>query len=147
MRRRISHRDKLLIGVLGVFVGTSTRAATITARENPYAKAIVNRNAFSLNAPLPTIVVPPRPPLPRITLQGVTTINGRRQVLFKVQFPSKAGEPAREISCVLSEGERMGEIKVLEIDQRAGTVKFNNHGSEQTLNLWKAETTTAESRG
>jgi len=39
------------------------------------------------------------------------------------------------MSCVLSEGERQGEIEVLEIDGRAGTVKFSNHGTVQTLNL------------
>jgi hypothetical protein len=88
---------------------------------------------FSLNmATLPTIVDPPLPPPPLIVLQGLTNINRRRQVLFKVQ---KSGAPAREISCVLSEGERQGEIAVLEIDEKSGTVKFNNHGIEQTLNL------------
>lgn len=133
----MSHGDKLLICLLGVLVlGANTRAATATAKKNPYAKAIVGRNVFSLtSAPPATIVDPAPPPLPRITLQGVTTLLCRGQVLFKIHMPSKPGEPAREISCVLSEGERQGEIEVLEIDEKAGTVKFSNHGTVQTLNL------------
>ncbi len=135
--RFLSLGGKFRVCLLGVLVlGANTYAATATTKENPYAKAIVGRNAFSLNAaPLPTIVDPPRPPPPRITLQGVTTILGRRQVLFKTQMPAKPGEPAREMSCVLSEGERQGGIEVVAIDEKAGTVRFNNHDILQTLNL------------
>jgi hypothetical protein len=134
MRIRIGGKCRVGVDLLGTFVLCAhVHAATATARSNPYAKAIVGRNVFSLNrATLPTIVDPPLPPPPLIILQGLTNINRRRQVLFKVQ---KSGAPAREISCVLSEGERQGEIAVLEIDEQSGTVKFNNHGIEQTLKL------------
>jgi hypothetical protein len=138
MRIRIlRHGGKCRICLLGALVLTAnTHAATATPKGNPYAKSIVGRNAFGLNAAPPPIIVDPlRLPPPHITLQGLTTILRRRQVLFKLQMPSKPGEPAREISCVLSEGERQGEIEVLEIDDHAGTVKFNNHGTEQTLSL------------
>ena len=138
MRIRIlSHGGRVRICLLGVLVlAANTHAATAIARNNAYARAIVGRNVFGLNpAPLSEIVVPPPLPPPRIILQGLTNINRRRQVLFKVQMPSKTGEPAREISCVLSEGERQGEIEVLEIDEKAWTVKFRNHGIVQTLNL------------
>ena len=122
---------------LGVLVlGANTDAATVMPKENPYLTAIIGRNAFSLNtATVQTIVDPPPPPPPQIILQGLTSINRRRQVLFKVQMPSKPGEPAREISWVLSEGERQGGIEVLEIDEKAWTVKFRNHGIVQTLSL------------
>lgn len=131
----VGHCGKLRVWLLGLLVlGTNIHAATATTRANPYAKSIVSRNVFSLNA-APTMVVPPRPPPPPITLQGVTSILPRRQALFKVQMPAKPGEAAREISCVLAEGERVGEIEVLEIDWRAGSVRFNNHGTVQTLNL------------
>ena len=137
MRIRIlSHGGKFRVCLLGVLfvLGDSSHAVTETAKENPYAKAIMGRNVFSLNAGRPPTLDPPRPPPPHITLQGVTgrAILGRRQVLFKVQ---KSGAPAREMSCVLSEGERWGEIEVLVIDEIAGTAKFNNHGTVQTLNL------------
>ncbi len=138
MRTRIvSQSDKLLLGVMaGCLLSTVSPAATGTPKENPYARTIVGRNAFSLNkeAPAKTVVPPPVLP-PRIILQGVTNILPRRQVLFKVQMPARPGTPVREISCVLSEGERLGEIEVLEIDVRAGTIKFNNHGFVQTLTM------------
>ncbi len=104
---------------------------------NPY-EAIAGRNVFSLKPPPP----PPNPedlikkdPPPKIRLQGLTTILGRRQVLFKSQTPAKPGQPAKDESYVLSEGERQGEIEVVAIDENAGTVKFNNHGTVETLNM------------
>jgi hypothetical protein len=161
----LSHIREFRVCLLSVLVlGANTHAATIIPKENPYAKAIVGRNVFSLISPSPArIVDPPPTPRPRITLQGVTTMLGRRQVLFKVHVPPRPSEPAREMSgilsdakyqmsfkeqvpprpgepaneafFVLSEGEREGEIEVLEIDERAGTVRFNNHGSVEILNL------------
>lgn len=112
-------------------------AVTPSDQGNPY-DAIVGRNVFSLKPPPP----PPNPedlikkdPPPKIRLQGLTTILGRRQVLFKSQTPAKPGQPAKDESYVLSEGERQGEIEVVAIDENAGTVKFNNHGTPETLNM------------
>ena len=122
MRIRIlGHGGKFRVYLLGVLaLGSNTDAATANDKNNPYARSIVGRNVFRLNpAPLSEIVVQQRPPPPRIILQGLTSINRRRQVLFKVQMPSKPGEPAREMSWVLSEGERQGGIEVLEIDEKA----------------------------
>lgn len=112
-------------------------AVTPNDAGNPY-ETIVGRNVFSLKPPPP----PPNPedlikkdPPPKIRLQGLTTILGRRQVLFKSQTPAKPGQPAKDESFVLSEGERQGEIEVVAIDENAGTVKFNNHGTVETLNM------------
>ena len=102
----------------------------------PY-EAIVGRNVFGLKPPtvVPTVTEEPAVPAPKIRLQGLTTILGRRQVLFKASLPAKPGEPAREQASVLSEGDREGEITVLEIDELNGTVKFNNYGYVMTLNM------------
>lgn len=111
-----------------------------TASDNPYADTIVGRNVFSLKSPPP----PPNPedlikkdPPPKILLQGLTTGLVGRRVLFKVQFPAKPGQPAKEESFVLSEGERQGEIEVLEINEKTepAVVKFNNHGTIEPLNM------------
>lgn len=124
---------------LGALILTGVVACAATADAgNPYADTIVGRNVFSLKTPPP----PPNPedlvkkdPPPKILLQGLTTILGRRQVLFKVQLAAKPGQPAKEESYVLTEGERQGEIEVLEIDENAGVVKFNNHGTVEPLNM------------
>jgi len=120
-----------------VALAGGVRAATADA-DNPYSDTIVGRNVFSLKEPPP----PPNPedlikkdPPPKILLQGLTTILGRKQVLFKVQQPAKPGQPAQEESFVSAEGERQGEIEVLEIDEIAGVVKFDNHGTIEPKNM------------
>src|SRR5262249_9054084 len=60
-----------------------------------------------------------------------------KQVLFKISMSPKPGDPPKEMALVMSEGERQGEVEVLEIDEPGGVIKFNNHGQEQTLTLEK----------
>lgn len=56
-------------------------------------------------------------------------------MLFKAVAATKPGEPAREFSAILSEGESCGEITAWEINPRTGKVRFGNHGREQWLSL------------
>jgi hypothetical protein len=108
---------------------------TAGSPNHPY-KVIPATNVFRLRSPpAKQAETPEQMPLPKITLQGITTILGRRQALFKVTLPARPPEPAKEIACVLSEGERVGEIEVLEINMPSSTVKFKNHGLEQSLTL------------
>lgn len=124
-----------LVTILSLIVLVSaTRTYAVTA-DNPY-QAIVGRNVFSLKPPPP----PPNPedlikkePPPKIKLQGLNTILGRRQVLFKV--PAKPPGQPKEESFVMNEGERQGEIEVLEINMQAESVRFRNHAQEQLLNM------------
>ena len=112
-------------------------ALTSDSSGNPY-HGIVERNIFDIHAALPPPPPDPnigRPPPPTIKLQGITDILGRKQVLFKVQLPPKGGAPAKEESFILTVGERQGEIEVLEINPKAGTVKMNNYGVVTNLSL------------
>src|SRR5258708_17514997 len=106
---------------------------------NPYQN-IIDRNAFSLKPPPP----PPDPeatkaPVLKITLTGITTILGNKRVLMKTAPPpGKPGEsPKTEQSYILTEGQREGDIEVIEIDDKAGSVKVNNAGTVQTLTFEK----------
>ena len=81
------------------------------------------------------MVDPPPQALPEIFVQGTTSILGIRRVLFKVRTPAAPGQQAMEKSCILGEGERQDEVEVLVIDETTGTVRFNNHGTIQTLSL------------
>jgi hypothetical protein len=108
------------------------------ASHNPYA-AIAERNVFNLRPPpSATPPEPPPPPVPKITLTGITTILGDKRALFKVQEqgtpPARA---AKEESYILAEGQRDGDVEVLAIDEAAGAVKVNNHGTVQELTLDK----------
>lgn len=140
MKSDRSDRFGRLVVLCAFTLAASMAAVANTDAANPYADTIVGRNVFSLKSPPP----PPNPedlikkdPPPKILLQGLTTILGRRQVLFKVQVPAKPGQPAKEESFVMTEGERQGEIEVLEINEKVepAVVKFNNHGTIEPLNM------------
>jgi hypothetical protein len=107
-----------------------------TQVENPYTP-IVTRNIFDL-VPIPVVdntpVVPETPP-PKITPNGIMNIFGKSQVLFKVAGVARAGQPPKDESFMLGEGERQDEIEVQKIDQATGTVTFDNHGTIQSLTL------------
>ncbi len=101
-------------------------------------QGIIDRNVFGLKAPPP----PPdpeanKPAPPKITPTGITTILGNKRALFKVQMPARPPEPAKEQSYIMTEGEREGQIEVLEIDEKAGSIKFNDYGTVVTLSLEK----------
>jgi hypothetical protein len=100
----------------------------------------VERNVFGLKAPPP----PPdpeanKPPLPKITLNGIVTLGGAKRVLLKVPpGPLKPGEaPKTDQGLVLRVGERQGDIEVLEIDEKAGSVKVNYGGNVTDLTFEK----------
>lgn len=135
----------LLILTAGVMLCPSQSHAIIFTAERPgggnfaapYA-AIPERNVFGLKPPPP----PPdpeqnKPQPPKITPTGITTILGKKMALFKVQMPAKPPEPAHEQSFILTEGEREGQIEVVEIDEKLGAIKFNNFGSVVSLTLEK----------
>ena len=105
--------------------------------DNPYA-GIVARNVFGLVPPPP----PPPPqeapkdPPPKITPNGIMNMFGTLQVLFKVAPINKPGQPpGKEESYTMSQGDSQDDIEVVKIDEKAETITFNNHGTEQELPL------------
>lgn len=133
-----SSQGFLLCLLTGATLGPSIRAATADAAEHPY-KVIAATNVFRLKSPPASESQKPlpAPPPPQVTLQGITTIYGYRAALFKVTISARQSAPAKAIACVLGEGQREGEIEVLQINEHAGTVRFRNHGVEQVLTLGK----------
>ena len=91
------------------------------------------RNVFHLVSPGETKKPEEPPVLPRIIPSGLITFLGKR-ALFRVQWTQRNG-PAREESYILGEGESVGAIQVLQIDERTGSIKFNNHGTVMLLTL------------
>lgn len=124
----------LLCGLGLALLATPALALT---DDNPYA-AIVGRNAFALKPPPrpEDINKPPPPVTSEIKLQGISTILGRKQVIMKVKTPARAPEPAKDQSIMLGEGEREGEIEVLEINAVEGVVRLKNgENPPQTLTM------------
>jgi hypothetical protein len=119
-----------------VWASVITGAFAISA-DNPYT-GIIDRNVFGLKAPpAPADPEANRPPPPKIIPTGITTILGNKRALFKVQMPARPPEPAKEQSFIMTEGQREGQIEVLEIDEKAGSIKFNDYGTVVTLSLEK----------
>jgi len=132
------HKGKTLALALGALTVSSGALALVSDSSSSPYRGIVERNVFNIHdAPPPPKVDPASllPPPPNIRLQGITDILGRKQVLFKVQLPPKAGAPAKEESFILTVGERQGEIEVLAIDPKAGTVVVRNYGVVTNLSL------------
>lgn len=103
------------------------------AMNNPYA-TIVTRNVFGLQ-PLP-IVNPPAPSaqaLPKIMLNGITSILGPPAVLFKVKEQISPGQVTGNKCYLLREGETQDGIEVTRVDEGAGVVFFDNHGTLQQI--------------
>src|SRR5665213_4549926 len=94
---------------------------------NPYS-TIIQRNVFGL-VPIPPVVQtdpgPPPVPPPVITPNGIMSVLGKYQVLFKVTIPPRAGQPASESSHMMSEGEREDDIEVVKIDYANAMITFN----------------------
>lgn len=112
-------------------------AAPADPAENPYL-VVVERNMFDLK-PMPrpeeTVPAPPPPPPTKITLQGITVLFGRKEVLLKIPESPAPGQPPQERSLILGEGERHGPIEVVRIDPVAREVEFRDSGNPVTLKL------------
>jgi hypothetical protein len=114
----------------GLVLCAEANAVTPDASANPY-QGIVDRNIFGLRPPPPPPSNEPiKPPAPAVSLTGITTILGKKLAFMNVQVPAKPGEQAKAgpQSFMLGVGEREGEIEVIEIDEKAGTVKLNDYG-------------------
>ncbi|HEU5125488.1 MAG TPA: hypothetical protein VFW05_15655 [Verrucomicrobiae bacterium] len=119
-----------LVFLLGLSFCVVAHAASPDSAGSPY-QAIVERNVFGLKPPAPAEEAPPPPEPPsKITLSGITTMLGNKRALLSVQVLNKPPE-----NFILAEGQRDGDIEVLQIDEIAGTVKVSNHGVEQLLDF------------
>lgn len=114
----------------GLVFNTGLRADDDALPGNPYAP-VVARNVFGL-VPVPVAApAPPEAPPLTISPDGIMSIFGHLQVLFKVT--GKA--PGKVDSYILTEGEEQDNIEVTKIDEKNNTVTFNNNGTVQTLPL------------
>src|SRR5436190_4479094 len=133
--------SSLMFGCWSLMIFNSSAITSDSTAQNPY-QPIVDRNIFGLKDPPP----PPNPDDlkpkvqgPKITLTGIITF-GSKRALMKAIMPGKPGEGGKpaapaEQSFMLAEGQAEDQIEVIAIDEKAGTVKVNNFGTEQTLNF------------
>jgi hypothetical protein len=139
----MKYGGQLLFVLLGGLSVCAAASAVTSNASNPSASpydGIIDRNVFGLKPPPP----PPDPeatktPPAKITLTGITTILGNKRALMKTPPPQgKPGEPPKtEQSYILTIGQREGDIEVIDIDEKAGSVKVNNAGTVLTLTFEK----------
>ncbi len=130
---RLSQKTVMSISA-ALLACTNVNAVTPGNSSNRYEE-IPARNVFGLRPPvIPTKEPPPPAPLPRVILNGITTILAQKKALLKVVPPAKKpGQPSKEESYILGEHQREGEIEVLKIDEHAGLVKIENSGTPMTV--------------
>lgn len=101
---------------------------------------IPKRNVFGLKEPEQPSPTNAPPQIPRLILTGITTILGNKRALLKEQplaQPGRTADPAKDISYILTEGQREGSVEVLQIDEKVGSVKVLNSGVIMTLTFEK----------
>jgi hypothetical protein len=123
----------LLCLVIPLTRATESFAGNTLAPDNPY-EPIVTRNVFDLNPSISVASPVPTDPLPTITPNGITSIFGKVQVLFKAT-DNAPGQPAWEKSYIMSEGQREDDISVTKIDEKSAIITFDNHGNTQEIRL------------
>src|SRR5277367_7026696 len=97
---------------VGLALVAGLRADNAAPSGNPYA-SIVTRNVFGLNPPPPPVSPFDANPPPKITPNGIMSLFGQWQVLFKVSDPARPGKPPGDQSYMLAEGERQDGIEVV----------------------------------
>jgi hypothetical protein len=70
-----------------------------------------------------------------ITLNGLMTIFDQKQALFKVREQNSM----KEEDVTLSEGQESGGIELVSVDLKNATIKVNNHGVPQTIEITQAQ--------
>jgi hypothetical protein len=129
--------NRLLSGLTFLGLASVTLAITSEGGGNPY-QVLLERNAFDLKPiPPPVAVNTPPPAAPsKITLQGITVLFGKRQVLLKVAEAPEPGKPPKgDVPLIMNEGERRGALEVVRIDPDSREVEFKDSGTPVTLNL------------
>jgi hypothetical protein len=119
--------------VIALAQAAESFAGNAVALDNPY-KPIVTRNVFDLNPSMSVALPVPADPLPIITPNGITSIFGNVQVLFKATDYAP-GQPAREKTYMMAEGQREDDITVTKIDEKKAIIIFDNHGNAQEIRL------------
>ena len=133
---------KTVVCVLGSLAVTAAAHAIVNDggadNGNPY-RVIIERNVFDLKGPPPPVsIVPTNAPPPNVKLTGISSILGKKQALFMVQklgIPGKS--PNTDVPYIITEGERQDTVEVLEINEKAATVKIKNDGTVSVLTFEK----------
>lgn len=112
----------------------SVKAVVPDTAPDPY-QAIVDRNVFDLHAPAANVSAESSrqtKPIPKLTLNGITSILGTKLAILTVPATQPRTPPE---TVMLAEGQAQDEVEVKQINEKSGAVNVINHGEEQTLDF------------
>lgn len=128
----------MLACIAGGFLLCASTVAAIESADIPY-QDIVTRNVFALKPPpAPAPPEETKPPPSKIILTGIWTVNGKLALMktaAEAAKPGHAAQPERYYN--LHIGERDGDIEVVSIDEKAGSVTVLNAGQKEILTFEK----------
>ncbi len=111
-------------------------AAVAIETANPY-EGIVQRNAFGLKPAPPVEVVAKKPTAEekgaKVFLTGITELQHQKKAWFTLTEGKTPNAPAKFVS--LKEGQKSGDLEVLEIHEKKGEVKVLHFGEERLLSF------------
>src|SRR5581483_7341654 len=119
---------------LGSLAAVAGARAVPNVSPNRY-QTIPERNVFNLKKQEVVVQEPPPVQVPKITLTGITTLLGLKRAVLQVAPTGRPGEATRDEAFILAEGQREGDLEVLEINEAAGTVKVRTAGTLLTLDF------------
>jgi len=99
---------------------------------SPY-RSISERNVFGLRPPVPVVKQQTLAPLPKIRLTGITTIFGDKRIIVEEESPAQLGTLAKKKSVTLVQGQKDGQLEVLDVDVKNARVKVDNSGTIQVI--------------
>jgi hypothetical protein len=99
-------------------------------------QGIVMRNAFGLQDPPPLVSAPIQPPnvVTNIKFTGITTM-GEKKALLVMPDPDKPHTPNAFIYPILREGESIGGVEIVSINEKENSVKIIAGGIASELNF------------
>jgi len=98
----------------------------------PYC-VISERNVFGLKPPPPVVKQQTAVPLPKLRLTGITTIFGDKRILVEEECPPQPGALAKKKSLTLVQGQKNGQLEVLDVDVKNARAKVDNSGTIQVI--------------
>ncbi len=125
--------------ILGLMIMCSSALDLRAGSSDAPYDLIAKRNIFGLNPPPST----PSPtnftaPPPKVILTGIITVFGDKRALLKTASPAAAPTEAKGPRYyMLAEGQRDGDLEILQVDEKAGTVALKNAGVSFTLGFSK----------
>jgi hypothetical protein len=134
---RVKRNAKIFGSAVATLALSIAVGRTASGAQDPRLyQTIPDKNVFKLRDP-PPVTAPVKPvensTLPKIILNGITTIFGRKMALMKLMLPTKTPGDTGERSLMLREGERENDVEVLQINEKNGSVRVNELGTVLTL--------------